>query len=298
MPRADSCIRSTAPLAQARIVSEPIVGRTLAKTDAGDDHPILAVDSRHLGDHTEYTAPRGIMSDDWVGRSILVDRAEQIELHPCDIVPAVLFPFDAPVQAGVLKSEGSMKSVAGLVRLSDAGEGSSIATLGESAQQLRVQFAAAAGAVMVDVDIDTGLSRPLEGTQALQRLSVGEADDLILAFQDEPFVGGAQSGDTRSHLLYRRHFDFPTDGRVLDVGAVNRHAGARILEDSLTHNAANHLHASSLPAAQGFATVSGPLIISGKARGGRRDGRGIARRLHRKRAQQDAPPQLKCRAGA
>jgi hypothetical protein len=55
---------STAPLAQAQIVSEPIVGRTPAKTDAGDDHPILAVDSRHLGDHIEYAAPRGTMSDD------------------------------------------------------------------------------------------------------------------------------------------------------------------------------------------------------------------------------------------
>jgi|GEM_PF-4739004 hypothetical protein len=37
------------------------------------------------------------VSDDWDRRSILVGRGEQIELHPCDVVPAVVFPFDAPV---------------------------------------------------------------------------------------------------------------------------------------------------------------------------------------------------------
>jgi hypothetical protein len=62
-----------------------------------------------------------------------------------------------------------MKAVARLVGFSDAGEGLPIASLGEPAQQLRVELASSASAVMVDVDIDTGLGRPLEGSQALQR---------------------------------------------------------------------------------------------------------------------------------
>ena len=49
--------------------------------------------------------------------------AEQIELHPRNAVPASVFPTDAPVAASLLKPEGSMKSVAGLVGLSDVGEG-------------------------------------------------------------------------------------------------------------------------------------------------------------------------------
>jgi len=32
----------------------------LGKTDAGEGHAILAVDSRHWGDHIEYAAPRGV----------------------------------------------------------------------------------------------------------------------------------------------------------------------------------------------------------------------------------------------
>jgi hypothetical protein len=50
--------------------------------------------------------------------------------------------------------------------LGDAGEGLPVAPLGEPAQQLRVELASSAGAVMVDVDIDTGLSPRLEGGQA------------------------------------------------------------------------------------------------------------------------------------
>ena len=36
-------------------------------------------------------------SDDWAGRAILIGIAQQIELHPCDVVPAAVLPFDAPV---------------------------------------------------------------------------------------------------------------------------------------------------------------------------------------------------------
>jgi hypothetical protein len=55
-----------------------------------------------------------------------------------------------------------MKAVAGLVGLSDAGEGVPIAALGEPAQQPRVELASSAGAVMGNVDIYTGFGRPLE----------------------------------------------------------------------------------------------------------------------------------------
>ena len=79
-----------------------------------------------------------------------------------------------------MEPEGSMKAVAGVVGLSDAGEGLPAPALGEPAQQLRVELTSCAGAVMVDVDIDTGLSRPLEGSQALQWLPIRNADDLII----------------------------------------------------------------------------------------------------------------------
>jgi hypothetical protein len=88
----------------------------------------------------------------------------------------------------------------------------------------------------------------LEGRQALQRLPVGEADNLILAFEDKPFMSGAEPGDTRSHLVDCRDVDFPTGRCVLDVRAINRHTRSRILRGSRTHAAAAaaRLHANSL----------------------------------------------------
>jgi hypothetical protein len=72
-----------------------------------------------------------------------------------------------------------MKAIAGLVGVSDSGEDLPVAALGKPQQQLRVELASSAGAVMVVVHIDTGLSRPLEGNQTLQRLPIGKADDLV-----------------------------------------------------------------------------------------------------------------------
>jgi hypothetical protein len=119
--------------------------------------------------------------------------------------------------------------------------------LGEPAQQLRVELASSAGAVMVDVDIDTGLSRPLEGGQALQWLPIRKADDLVISLEDEPIVGGAEPIDARSHLISGRDVDFPTDRCVLDVRAINRHTRSRILRGSGTRAAAAaRLHANSL----------------------------------------------------
>lgn len=78
---------------------------------------------------------------------------------------------------------------------------------------------------MGDVDIpDTGLGRPLEGGQALRWLPVPEAADLIISLEDEPFLGGADRIDAGSDVTKGRDVDFPTDGSVLDVGAVNREA--------------------------------------------------------------------------
>jgi hypothetical protein len=104
------------------------------------------------------------------------------------------------------------------------------ATLGEPAQQLRVELASSASAVMVDVDIETGLRRPLEGSQALQRLAtLGKTDDLVISLEDEPFVGGAKPIDARSHLTNGRDVDFPIDRCGLDIGAVDRQARGGIL---------------------------------------------------------------------
>jgi hypothetical protein len=60
---------------------------------------------------------------------------------------------------------------------------------------LRVELRAAASAVIVGVSTDPGLSRPPECRQPLQRLCVSEADDLIITFEDEPFVGDAEPGE-------------------------------------------------------------------------------------------------------
>jgi len=69
----------------------------------------------------------------------------------------------------------------------------------------------------------------LEGGKALQWLPVREADDLIISLEDEPFSGGAERTDAGSDLVIGRDVDFPTDGCVLDVGAVNRQARSGIL---------------------------------------------------------------------
>jgi hypothetical protein len=93
--------------------------------------------------------------------------------------------------------------------LGDAGEGLPVAALGESTQQLTKKFASCACAVMVDIDIDTGFRRPSEGGEALQWLPAGEADDLIITFEDEPFVGATEPIDARSHLVNGRGRRFP-----------------------------------------------------------------------------------------
>jgi hypothetical protein len=69
----------------------------------------------------------------------------------------------------------------------------------------------------------------LEGGQALQWLPIREADDLIISLEDEPFLGGAERTGAGSDLTKGRDVDFPTDGCVLDVGAVNRQARSGIL---------------------------------------------------------------------
>jgi hypothetical protein len=70
-----------------------------------------------------------------------------------------------------------------------------------------------------------------------------EADDLIITFEDEPFVGATEPIDARSHLVNGRDVDFPTDRRVLDAGAVNRHARSGIPCRRRTHTTAACFHA-------------------------------------------------------
>jgi hypothetical protein len=69
----------------------------------------------------------------------------------------------------------------------------------------------------------------LEGGRALQWLPIREADDLIISLVDEPLLGGGERADAGSDLTKGRDVDFPTDGCVLDVGAVNRQARSGIL---------------------------------------------------------------------
>jgi hypothetical protein len=124
------------------------------------------------------------------GRSIRTAGVKQVELHPCHVVPAVVLPCNAAVQARVLEPEGSMEANAGLVGLSDSGEDLPVAALGEPLEQLCVELASAAGAMMGAVDVDTRLSRPLEGSQPLQCLTARKADDLIISLEYEPKVSG------------------------------------------------------------------------------------------------------------
>src|ERR1700759_5359860 len=98
------------------------------------------------------------------------------------------------------------------------------------------------------LDVHTDLDRPLVGRNAIKRVPIGEADDLIFTFEDEPFVSGTSGADTGGHLPHTRDFDFPTDRRVLDVGAIYGNAGGRIRCGGLADTAADHIHASSLPA--------------------------------------------------
>jgi hypothetical protein len=64
-----------------------------------------------------------VLSSDRGWWAVVFDGAEQIELHPCNVVPAAVFPSDAAVEASLLETEGSMETVARVVGLGDAGEG-------------------------------------------------------------------------------------------------------------------------------------------------------------------------------
>src|ERR1700744_855947 len=134
---------------------------------------------------SQHTPPQwGLWSADRVGRFIQVRVATQIELHPCHVVPAAVFPGGTAVKADVGEPEGWVEAVAGVIGQSDAGEGLPAATFGECAPQVHIQRGSCATAVLVGVNVDAGFSRPLEAGQALQRLPVGKADDLAVALQD------------------------------------------------------------------------------------------------------------------
>jgi hypothetical protein len=89
--------------------------------------------------------------------------------------------------------------------LGDPTEGLPVAPLGELAQQLRVERASSAGAVTGDVGISVSVA------------------------QGESSLSGAGRTDAVDDLTRGRGLDFPTDGCVLDVGAVNRQARSGIL---------------------------------------------------------------------
>ena len=69
-----------------------------------------------------------------------------------------------------------MQAVAGLVGLGDAGNRLAITPIDEPPQQFGVERCSATGAVMAGIDVDAGLSRPLQGGQPLERLCVREAE--------------------------------------------------------------------------------------------------------------------------
>ena len=115
-----------------------------------------------------------------------------------------------------------MKSVAGLVGLSDAGECSPEAALTEPVEELRVQRAAASAAMLVAGNIESGLDRPPKGRVEIEGVRVRESDCLVAAFEDEPGMSIGRRRDALSHLIGGRDIEFPTHRGVLDVGAVDR----------------------------------------------------------------------------
>ena len=52
---------------------------------------------------------------------------------------------------------------------------------------------------------------------------------MIISLEDEPFLGDAERTDAGSDLTKGRDVDVPTDGCVLDAGALNRQARSGIL---------------------------------------------------------------------
>ncbi|MGB7867445.1 MAG: hypothetical protein WBM01_04020 [Mycobacterium sp.] len=70
---------------------------------------------------------------------------------------------------------------------------------------------------MGDVDIPVSVAR----WKAARR--------LIISLEDEPFLGDAERTDAGSDLTKGRDVDVPTDGCVLDAGALNRQARSGIL---------------------------------------------------------------------
>ena len=173
-------------------------------------------------------------------------------MHPRDVMPVVELPFDAAVQTGLPEPQRPVKGVAGFVWLSDAGEDSPIAALAEPIEKLRVQLSSAAAAVMATVDIDADLDRPSIGGMKIERMSVGESDDLVVVFEDQPRVCIAGRGNSCSHLADGRDVEFPTHRAVLDVRTVDRQAPGGVLRARLTHAGSDGRHAVSLavPAGQ------------------------------------------------
>jgi hypothetical protein len=90
------------------------------------------------------------------------------------------------------------------------------------------------GAVILNVDMHTGLSGPLERSRRFSGCR-RKPDDPIISLEDDPFAGGAKPSDARSHLTTVGTSISLTDGGVQHTGAVDRQARGGILCRSRTH---------------------------------------------------------------
>jgi transcriptional regulator with XRE-family HTH domain len=143
-------------------------------------------------------------------------------------MPGTLFPADAAIAAGVLKTQRAMESNARLIWQGDAGNSATVAAIGQPIEQRTVQRSADTFTSQVHGEIYPSLTRPAVCGALVKLMAVGVADQLRPAFGNEPLVQRLRLDNALRELRGRRRRHLETDTRTGDVGRVYRRAGGGV----------------------------------------------------------------------
>ena len=121
-----------------------------------------------------------------------------------------------------LEADGLVQTYACRVRVGDACEGAVVAERSERLQQSGVERPADASALMLRVDIDARLDRPLVGRGYPVRAGVGVAGHDAVALANDPRQSCGRRADAAAVLLGGRRAVGEANGGAGRVGRVDR----------------------------------------------------------------------------
>jgi hypothetical protein len=134
-----------------------------------------------------------------LGRNGTVGRA-QLQLPPADVAPGARLPADPTVDADGDEPERLVQGDAGLVGQGDPRASDLEALATEPREERLVEPPTGPAGAMPVADVDGYVHRPPVGAAGAVRAGIGKADDLSVAFGDEPRMRRLGGLDPRRQL--------------------------------------------------------------------------------------------------